>query len=114
MSALHAPLTEQEFNDGCGHTFRGIPLCEDENGEHVYAYGHRDHATYAAAVNDLDEENGADPDMTAATDVRHLYAITVKPADDPEGWWIQWATNGGTVLYTADTPGSFPLTVVSR
>lgn len=104
-----APLTAKEFEDGCGYSFRGVWLCEDERGDYVYAYSHVDKATMIAAVHDYDNEMaGYDIEPHEPEDVRHVYAVTVKPADDPDGWWISWHDT------TAETPGTFPLTVVNR
>ena len=104
-------LSRKEFEDGCGYAFRGIWLCEDDDGNYVYAYGHADKATYASAVNDLDAEmiGNATDDPYTADDVHHLWAVTLKPADDPDGWLITWPDD-----VTDQTPGSFPMTVVNR
>jgi hypothetical protein len=103
------PLTAEDFDSGAGYTFRGVPI--DEDGNWVYAYGHVDPATFAGAVNDYDGEVAGclDPDDLCGADaVEHCHAITLIGPDEPDGWWITW----GDV--TAETPGSFPITVVSR
>ena len=106
------PLTAEEFNDGVGYTFRGVPIVGDERGDWIYAYGHVDPETMAGAVNDFDDENGNPPvvpeDRYTVDDVQHTYAVTIKGPGDPDGWWISWHD------VTAETPGSFALTVVSR
>lgn len=113
MSEQTYPLTEADFNDGCGFIFRDIWLCEDEDGSYVYAYGHHDKATYAAAVNDLDKENGAhDGDPYTAEWVEHVWAIATQPADGPDGWYIMWSYLEAPI--TQDAPNAFPLTVVTR
>lgn len=108
------PLAAEDFNHGCGFIFRGTWLCEDEDGSYVYAYGHLDKATYAAAVNDFDEENGADAgDPYTAEHVEHHWSVATQPADGPDGWWIEWNTTDDEPI-TATTPNAFPLTVVTR
>lgn len=106
------PLTADEFNDGAGFTYRGVPIIENENATHVYAYGHVDAATMAGAVNDYDAEMVGVADETVgayvASEVQHTYAVTLKTPSDPDGWWISWQD------VTAETPGAFPVTVVSR
>lgn len=102
-------LTEQEFGDGSGFEYQGIPLVEDEDGRFVFAWGHRDKHIYALAVNEYDEEMAGPQDVKyEAEDVQHVWAITVKPADHPDGWYIDWSDA------TADTPGAFGLSVVNR
>ena len=102
-------LTAEDFDSGAGYTFRGVPLIENEDGEAVYAYGHVDHETMAAAVTAYDHEVcGSDEYSTDPDEVEHLYAVTLKTPADPEGWWISWRD------VTTTTPGAFPVTVVSR
>ena len=106
------PLTADEFNNGAGYTFRGVPVIEHEDGDSVYAYGHVDPDVMADAVNDFYDEVGdatLPEDRYTAEDVRHTYAVTIEPSDGPDGWLISWATDIGS-----DTPGAFPLTVVDR
>ena len=108
------PLSEKDFNDGCGFHYRGVALCEDEDGSHVYAYGHIDRTTYAAAVSDFDEDMGADIDESyTAEHVEHLWSVATQSADGPNGWWIQWRTIDGNPI-TGETPNAFPITVVTR
>lgn len=107
------PIGAEDFNDGCGFIFRGVWLCEDEDGSYVYAYGHVDKSLYATAVNDLDKENGAFDDPYTAEHVEHHWSVATQPADGPEGWWIKWNTLDGEPI-TATTPNAFPLTVVTR
>ena len=105
----YPPLTAEEFDDGCGYTINGIPLCEDEGGSYVYAHGHLDTSAFAAAVTEFDREvAGFDCDATEPKDVEHVWAVTLKPANDPDGWWVRW---GGV---TKDTPNAFAMTVVTR
>ena len=102
-------LTAEEFNEGCYGTFLGVPLLEDEDGSYVFAWGHRDPATFVEAIRLFDEETVGIPETTYdADDVQHRWAITLQPADGPEGWRIQW---GGV---TEDTPNAFAVTVVNR
>jgi len=116
MSATELPdpplaaLTAEEFNDGAGYTFRGVPIIESEDADWVYAYGHVDDETMAGAVTDYDREVSGDASLecTEPDEVQHLYAVTVKAADDPDGWWINWGN------IAEDTPGAFPITLVSR
>lgn len=106
---IHPPLTAEEFDTGCGYTYEGVSICEDENGSWVYAYGHVDPETFARVVNTYDrEEGGMDEDWYDAGAVQHLWAVTEEPADAPDGWWIRW--DG----VTATTPQAFAITVVSR
>jgi hypothetical protein len=101
------PLTAEDFNDGAGYTYRGVPIIENEDGTYVYAYGHVDPETFAGAVSDYDAEVTLD-DPTDPDAVEHLYAVTILGPDGPEGWLMSWAG------VHAETPGSFPVTVVSR
>jgi hypothetical protein len=108
------PLAEKDFNDGCGFIFREIPLCEDEDGSYVYAYGHRDKATYALAVNDHDAEMGADTDEPYTSEhVKHYWAVAIQPHDGPDGWWVKWNLLDSKPI-TAATTRDFPMTVVER
>jgi hypothetical protein len=104
------PLTADEFNAGAANTRAPIPIVEDEAATHVYAYGHVDKQAMADAVTALDHEAcGQHQDcLTDIDDVRHTYAVTLTPADDLYGWWISW--DG----VEAETPGSFPITLVAR
>lgn len=105
------PLTAADFDSGSGYTFRGVPVIEDESGTHIYTYGHVAPEVMAGAVTDYDDEMAGplgDDEHTAAEDVQHLYAVTIKTPDDPEGWWMSWRE------VAAETPGAFPITVVSR
>lgn len=108
--AIYPALTEQGFNEGCGYTFHDIPICEDEQASWVYTYGHRDKDQFAAAVNDYDHEvAGGDWELGyTAEDVQHLYAVTLEPADGPDGWLISWGEDA------QDHPRRFPVTVVPR
>lgn len=109
--ADYPPLTEQEFADGCDETRHGIPFGEDEDARFVYAWGHRDRDLFAAAVNEYDTDMGAGAPPGqgyTATDVRHVWAVTVKPPDDPDGWWVSWHRND------PDAPGAFGMTVINR
>ncbi|SFK32220.1 hypothetical protein [Cellulomonas sp. KH9] len=100
------PLTAEDFDSGSGYTFRGLPIIEDEDGTYVYTHGHVDPETFAAAVDDYDREvAGWLDDPCDADGVDHMYAVTL--AGPPE-WWMSW--NG----VTAETPGAFPITVVTR
>jgi hypothetical protein len=108
MTTTYPPLTAEEFTAGAAYTIDGLPLIEDESGSWVFTYGHADPEQMAAAVNQYDVEIGGVSPADAtyqATDVQQRYAVTVKPK--PE-WFINWATA------TAETPGSFPVTVVAR
>lgn len=107
---IYPPLTEQEFADGCGYTYRDIPLCEDEDGTWVYTYGHRNKHRFAGAVNDYDREMAGYTAYTAYTakDVQHLYAVSLQPADGPDGWFISWGKDA------QDHPLRFPMTVIPR
>lgn len=105
------PLAAEEFNDGAGYSFRGISMIENDGGDWVYAYGHIDPEVYAAAVNDFDREMAGylDPDdQYTERDVQHHHAVTLAGPDGPEGWLISWED------VTPETPGAFPITVVSR
>ncbi|MDF9717375.1 hypothetical protein [Nocardioides sp. ChNu-99] len=108
----HPSLTAEEFAAGCGYTYGGVPLCEEERAEWVFAYGHVDPDTFAAAVNAMDLDLAGEALGYEAAAVEHRWAITTIPASSPEGWWITWADDGAAV--TAETPGAFPITVVSR
>jgi len=106
------PLTAEEFAGDGGYTFRGVTLVEDENGNYVSAWGHIDPETFAAAVRDFDDEMAGpidEDDRCRAEDVRHRWAVTIRPADDPSGWYMRFPSE-----ITADTLGAFPITVVSR
>lgn len=88
-TTTHRALTKHEFDDGCGCTFRGVPLCEDERGEHVYAYGHRGKVTFARAVDAFDREMQGyrvplPEEHCRPDEVCHLWATTIKPADDTD------------------------------
>lgn len=114
MSTKTYPLAETDFDDGCGFTFRGIPLCEDEDGSYVYAYGRLPKATYALAVNDFDAEMGADLDEPYTSEhVKHYWAVATQPHDGPDGWWVQWEVLDGEPI-TSATPNAFAMTVVDR
>lgn len=110
--ADYRPLTREEFDDGCGYTHNDIPICEDEGGNWVYAYGHVDKPAMAAAVNAYDTEMGAEA-VYSHTDVEHVWAVTEQPADAPDGWFIRWGDEHHT-RFDADTPGAFPITIISR
>lgn len=104
------PLTAADFDAGAGYTFRGVPIIENEGGDVMYAYGHVDPVTFAGAVDDYDTEvagcvMGVDSEPTDPEDVDHLYAVTVT---GPPEWWMSWND------VTAETPGAFPITVVTR
>ena len=107
---FYPPLTAEQFNEGAGYTFRGVPIVEDENAEYVFAYGHVDPALFAEVVNDLDRENlEHDPDEPyTADDVEHHWALTTQPADHPDGWAATWGRRPEGAW------GTFPVTVVSR
>jgi hypothetical protein len=109
------PLTAEEFRAGTPYVHKGIHLIEDESGEWVYAYGHEPAQRFAAAVNEYDDA-AAGPSYTfppeeqyTRGDVQHRWAVTVEPADGPDGWRIDFRSSN-----TATTPGAFPVTVVSR
>lgn len=111
----YRPLTAEEFNADAPE-YRGIPLVEDENADYVIAFGHVDKTAMAAAVNTYDiEDGGVDPAdaVYSESDVQHLYAVTWRPADDPDGWCIRWGSPNG-VPVAADAPGAFAVTVVTR
>lgn len=99
------PLTAEDFTSGSGYTFRGVPVIENEDGTHAYTYGHVDPETFAAAVSDYDREVAGEDEPTDADSVDHRYAITTV---SPPEWWMTWKN------VTAETPGAFPITVVSR
>lgn len=106
----YPPLTAEEFATGCADPSAPIPVCEDENGYNVFMMGHHDPISVMKAVQKYDE------DMTGETFElgegyslpEQVWAITEQPADGPDGWAVRW---GGI---SADTPGAFPMTVVSR
>jgi hypothetical protein len=115
-TATYPPLTRSEFEDGCAYVYRDIRICEDEDGQYVYAYGHVDPATYALAVNEFDREiNGLDDgdDAYVAGDVQHRWAVATQPASAPDGWWIQWGPLDGEPI-TATTTHAFAVTLISR
>lgn len=106
------PVTAEEFADGCGFKYRDIPVCEDENAYWVYTHGHIDRRLFADVVNDYDEELAGPIDEDDKYDfgsVEHRWAVTLRTSDDPEGWLIAWPKE-----VTEQTPGAFPMTVVSR
>lgn len=107
---IHAPLTAEEFSDGCGYTYRGVSIVEDENATSVFAFGHIDPALYAEVVNDYDREMlGHDPEFPyAAKDVRQRWAVTLIPADESDGWYISWRDEH------QESPRRFPVTLVNR
>ncbi|WP_372595601.1 hypothetical protein, partial [Actinotalea sp.] len=89
----------------------GVPIVENEDATHVYSYGHVDPQAMADAVNAWDQEMVGDFSMdwrTGADEVQHAYAVTIKGAGDPEGWWMSWRD------VTAETPGAFPISLVTR
>lgn len=109
VATVYPPLTAKEFADGCGDSTAKIPMCEDEHGEYLYAMFHvpphefvTAAAVYYASMVGPDQIEAVDP-----ADVKHVYAVTVEPADGPNGWFIRW---GGV---EPTTPGAFPLTVVT-
>jgi hypothetical protein len=104
------PLTREEFDDGCGYTFRGVPMVEHEDGTYIYAYGHVDPEQMVKAIAAYDwEVAGGEYEGYAVEDVKHVHGLTLKPPSDPDGWFIAWPDDA-----TAETPGSFPMTVVTR
>ncbi len=106
MTEALPPLTAADFVSGL--TYNCVNLIEDENGDWVYAYGHIDREKFAAAVNEFDRDMAGPLDWDqqyTAEDVQHLHAVTVNP---PPEWYMTWANVDG------DTPGAFPITVVSR
>ena len=115
MSASLPALTAEEFNAGCGYTFRGVPLCEDENGSYVFAYGHVPARSFLWAIADYDrEECGEDTCVYEPGDVRHVWAITIQHALSADGWYIRWSHDSDGREINADTPNAFPVTVVNR
>lgn len=83
------------------------PFFETENADWVIGYGHGDKAAFAAAVDDYDRYAGElDLDETGYTadEVAHLWAVV----DDKDAERITWRD------VTAETPGAFPISVVSR
>lgn len=101
-----APLSAEDFKGWANHN--DVDLIEDENASWVIGYGHVDKGAFAAAVNAYDAACDADAqedDGYTASDVQHQYAVVIEPK--PE-WWITY------VDVTAETPGSFPITVVTR
>jgi hypothetical protein len=105
-TTIHPPLTRQQFEDGCGYTYRGVSICEDENATWVYAYGHIDPAEFVKVLHDYDIETAGVDEPYAHSDVQHRWATTTRPAPD---WWIDFPSSN-----TAETPGAFPVTVVAR
>ena len=107
---IYRALTADEFNLGVGYTYRGIGVVEDEDANWVFGYGHPNKHSFAAAVNDYDHEMTGDASLTkyTARDVQHRYAVTLKPHDDPDGWFITWADEH------QNHPDRFPVTVVNR
>jgi hypothetical protein len=90
------------------HTF---PFYEDEWGDGFCGYGHQDKAEFARLVNEYDEVCGGDVDPEDAyteSDVSHRYAIPY-PTDNELFTW-----RNGDADVTADTPGAFPITMISR
>ena len=106
----YPPLTEAEFNDSTGVTHNGIPFVESEDGDYVFAYGHRDKAQFAVAVNAYDLDMNGESTGYVASDVEHTQAVALSPADGPDGWYISWAP---AFVEPSDQP-SFPVTVVNR
>lgn len=110
MTTTHPPLVPSDFDFGEDFVFFGVPLVESEHGEYMYAYGHVDPDTFAAAVDSYGEQvNGCDfsicCDRVETSAVRHLWAVTVEP---PPEWRVTWRG------ITEHTPGAFPITVVAR
>ena len=103
----YPPLTEAEFAEGAYGPFRGIPLVEDENASYVFAWGHHDKATYAAAVNEYDYANAGGEYEYNEAHVEHTLAVTTRPGEE---WVISWDPE---TVEASDQP-SFPVTVVSR
>jgi len=110
-----APLTAKEFNDGTPYVHQGVHLVEDESGTWVYAYGHQPAQRFAAAVNEYDQKLAGSSytfppeEQYTRGDVQHRWAVTIEPAGGPNGWRIDFRSSN-----TAQTPGAFPVTVVSR
>ena len=105
------PLTADDFRTG--HAFHGVDIIEDEDGDTFFTYGHVPADTFAAAVDGYDVEvagmvMGVDTEPNEPDDVTHRYAVTVASPDSAGEWQIYW---GGV---TAETPGSFPVTVMHR
>ena len=104
----HPALTREEFEAGAPEVHHGVALCEDENGNFIYAYGHRGKSVMARAINAYDKSTAGESFGTNPGDVVHKWAVTKTPADSPDGRWIHW----GEV--TQETPGAFPVTMVAR
>ena len=108
-TTIYPPLTAEEFKVGSYDHNAGVPLIEDEHGDHVYAYGHVDIAEFLAAVAEMERDFiGYDPDGYPPSAVAHRKAVTVQPPDGPDGWWINWGDE------YQDHPFSFPITVLTR
>lgn len=90
------------------HTF---PFFEDEGGDYICGYGHQDKAFFTRAANEYDTLcNGEpiDPPLEVES-IAHLYAVMFQPAGADEDYQ-QFVWDG----VTAETPGAFPLTLLSR
>ncbi|WP_100475772.1 hypothetical protein [Mycobacteroides abscessus] len=105
---MELALSSDDFETDCeGRTF---PFVEDGDGSRYYGYGHLGAEGFAAAIDDYlrltDPLEVHDPVGVGA--VRHLYAVVTDSADGRFNWRD---ADGGYV--TAQTPGSFALTLVS-
>lgn len=101
-------LTATNFQTAYGD--RTFPFMEDGDGSRYYGYGHQDRATFAAALDEyfrlVDPPEVHDP--VGPGGARHVYAVVT----DAEGRGFEWR-NEDVGYVSAQTPGSFPLTLVS-
>ena len=93
-----------------------LPFFEDEDGNGLYGYGHQNVVDFIQAVYAYDkymEGIHFDPvESSYSTDsVQHLYGVAFSREIDgvvEEDWRFYWDD------VTAETPHSFPVTVLSR
>lgn len=100
---IYPPLTESEFNYNSYDSRWAIPLQENEDGDHHYAYGHVDKADFAATIDKLMKDLGAYDEAANPDHVEHLRAVTLEPGEE---WWISWRDE------YQDHPLSFPITLL--
>lgn len=103
QKTIHPPLTEEEFNRNAYNSLWTIPMQQNEDGDHHYAYGHVDKTEFAAAIDRLMEDLGAYDEPADPEQVEHLRAVTLDPGEE---WWISWNDE------YQDHPLSFPITLL--
>lgn len=100
--ATAVSMTRAAFAAEAAGTFRGVSLCERDDGRTLLAYGRVPLHVFMGAVEDHDRTRGVDPDEEPIVAARYVWAIATGSAPC-------WGND-----ITSSTPGAFVLTVGHR